>query len=119
VISPLELAVQRKLTKAFIDADYIPVALVRQQKVDDGAGGHTYAQAPVPAQRFRLVPRQDTAKEMQTADGQMVRPAYVLLGMYDCDMQRNDRFTWNGHNLKIVHVEDKQYEVKGEVIYDN
>lgn len=118
MIAAAELAAQRLLTKAFIDADYIPIALVRQTRVPDGAGGYTQTQTPVAAQRFRLVPQQDTAKEVQTADGRMVRPVYVLLGKYDCDMQRDDRFTVGGHSYRVAQVEDKQYEVKGQVVYD-
>lgn len=117
MIGQMELDIQRKLTDAFIKADETPLTLSRQVKVSDGAGGYTKTAQPLALQRFRLVPQQDTREPVATADGQMVRPRYVLLGRHTADMQRGDTFTWNDGRYEIGEVEDKQYEIKGEVTY--
>lgn len=117
MIATAELAAQRKLTEAFIACDRTPIALVRNTKVDDGSGGYTLVPATIAVQQFRLLPQQDVSREVQTADGRMVRPNWVLLGKYNADMVRGDTFTMNGDRLELAQVEDKQYEMKGWVIY--
>lgn len=117
MIAQMELDIQRKLTTEFVRADETQLVLTRRTKVSDGAGGHTYTEAPLPAQGLRLIPQQDTAREVQAADGSMVHPRYVLLGRYTADMQRGDKFTYQGNRYEVGDVEDKQYEVKGDVIY--
>lgn len=117
MIGAIELDLQRKLTNSFISADEEQIVLTRRTKVSDGAGGHTFTDEPLPAQGLRLIPQQDTDREVQTADGKMVKPRYVLLGRHTADMQRDDTFAWQDSQYKLGDVEDKQYEIKGEVIY--
>lgn len=117
MIGQLELDIQRKLTDAFVKEDETSVVLTRLTKVNDGAGGFTKTPQALPAQRFRLIPQQDTRITTQLADGTEVRPRYVLLGRHTADMQRGDTFTWRGSRYELGDVEDKQYEIKGEVAY--
>jgi hypothetical protein len=117
VIAQMELDIQRRLTDAFILADQVEIVLTRQVKVSDGAGGFTVNPTPLPVQRFRLIPQQDTQVEVETADGRMVRPRFVLLGRHTADMERRDTFTWNGERYELGQVADKQYEIKAEVAY--
>jgi hypothetical protein len=72
----------------------------------------------LPAQTMRLIPAQDGAQERFTADGKAVRPTYMLQGRYDADMERWDTFVHAGHRYEVVFVnENRQYQVKGEVVY--
>lgn len=119
MISPVELAVQKELTKAFVEADVIVVTLTRSEWVSDGAGGSVrtdpVALAP---QRMRLIPLGDGAQERFNSNGEEVRPSYKLLGKHDADMERWDEIILSGVRYEVVWVnENRQYEVKGEVAY--
>lgn len=119
MIATAELAAQRLLTKAFVEADVIIVTLVRSEWVNDGAGG-SYAQNPhsLAPQRMRLIPLQDKQQERFTSNGEQVQPGYKLLGLYDADMQRWDTFVLGGNRYEVVWVnENQQYQTKGEVAY--
>ena len=118
-IAELELAVQRRLSKAFIDADYLTVILERSSWVSDGSGGSVRQDpTPLPPQRMRLIPLGDGAQERFTANGETVTPAYMLLGEYTADLERWDEFTLNGRRYEVVFLnENQQYEKKAEVAY--
>jgi hypothetical protein len=118
-ISPTELALQRRLTRRFIEADSLTVVLMRSVPVSDGEGG-TVRGVPtaLPAQVMRLIPLQDGADEQLTADGLQVSPSYMLMGVWDADMDRWDQFTVDGKRYEVVSVnQNLQYETKGEVAY--
>jgi hypothetical protein len=114
-----ELAIQRRLTEQFIKADSLEIVLYRSTPVADGKGGYTHsAPAPLPAQTMRLIPLGDGATERLTANGQAVSPQYMLMGLYDADMQRFDSFTVGNDRYDVVFVnENRQYETKGEVYF--
>jgi hypothetical protein len=117
-ISAAELAVHRANTVAFIAADSFACVLNRKTKVADGAGGYTLGSAPVAAQIMRLIPLGDGAPERLTEDGKSVRPSYMLMGRWDCDIERWDTFSKDGRNYRIVYLnENRQYETKGEAVY--
>ena len=117
-----ELSVNRKNTKAFIDADPVIVALERRLRQSDGEGGWTRAEEPEPIdpQVFRLIPQSDTMPTIQTVDGFQRTPGFVLLGVYDANMQNGDYFSIDGTEYQIVspvrplHTE-RAYERKGDV----
>lgn len=120
-ISAAELAVQRRVTKEFIAADSLEVALERPVRTADGAGG-TISGSPtvLPVQVLRLIPLGDRggATQRTTADGVVVTPGYALLGQHTADIARGDEFTVNGRRYEVVFIgENRQYEVKAEVVY--
>jgi hypothetical protein len=119
MIATAELAIQRMLTRVFIEADVRPVVLERSTWTPDGAGGSVQGDPESLApQRMRLIPLGDGAQERFTPNGEAVRPSYKLLGKYDADMERWDTFTLDGSRYEVVWVnENRQYEVKGEVAY--
>ena len=118
MISDVELAVQSGITAVFLQADVEEIELRRATQSDDGAGGRV-ASAPVtlPPQPFRLLPQEDGATARTTAEGETATPEYILLGLPDCDMARFDEFTLKGRRYQIVYIDNRQYEVKGEVIH--
>jgi len=119
MIAEAELAIQRQLTSAFINADRISVILTRPVWVDDGAGGVTQGPPETLApQTMRLIPLGDMASERFTANGEAVTPTYALLGLHTADIQRWDQCTINGRRYEVVFVsENMQYEMKAEVAY--
>lgn len=114
-----ELAVQRRLTTSFIAADSMIVVLMRSVPGPDGEGGTVLgAPSPLPAQVMRLIPLQDGAAELMTADGVQISPTYMLMGAWDADMRRGDRFTAGGAHYEVASInQNRQYETKGEVVY--
>lgn len=118
VANPTELAVQRSLTRAFIAADEDQIELVRKAEVPDGSGGYTTVPVAVPSQPMRLIPLQAGGPERHTLDGRVVEPGYHLLADWEADMERGDLFTVGGRRYEVVFiVENRTYEVKGEVVY--
>lgn len=119
MISSAELAVQRRLTRAFVLADQISVSLIRTPRIPNGSGGFE-AGTPesLPEQTFRLIPSEDGATARTTSEGETATPEYMLLGEYSVDMQRFDRFQIGTRRYEITFIsENRQYEVKGEVNY--
>lgn len=116
-LHPAELKAQMRLSAAFIEADVRTVILQRRTRTDDGAGG-TLVGEPVPVfpQQMRLIPQEDGATARTTAEGETATPEFMLMGMPDVDMARFDEFVLDGTRYQIVYIDDRKYEVKGEVI---
>lgn len=114
-----ELVILRANTTAFINADYKDIILNRVTRADNGAGGFTEAEAPIAAQRMRLIPQQGNMSPLrETLDGEAVQPDYVLLGEWNADIQRWDTFEDAGRRYQVLFVHEKSsYERKGEVKY--
>lgn len=118
MIAAGELEIQRKLTKAFVEADVLSLTFSRAVKTPNGAGGQTTTRVAVAAQAFRMNPLQDATASRLTADGKQVSPQYMLVGEYDRDVRRGDQFTIGGRRYEVVFViENRQYQVKAEVYY--
>lgn len=116
-IRPAELKAQRRNSIAFIEADAVWVDLLRAERTDDGAGGFLVGEAlPVGAQRLRLLPQEDGATARTTAEGETATPEYMLMGPWNANMKRYDEFELNGVRYQIVYIDDRQYELKGEVV---
>lgn len=112
-----ELELQEGITRAFILADAEDIALQRQTKVADGAGGFTFIYTAIAEQTFRMLPQSDQVPEIADSNGRLAMPEWVLLGEAGCDMKRYDRFTWRGFQWEIVQVHQKpDYETKGDVV---
>jgi hypothetical protein len=116
-LRPAELKAQQRISLAFIAADARDVILLRRTRTDDGAGGIVVGEpVPVPAQRLRLLPQEDGATERTTAEGESATPQYMLMGPADADMERYDEFELDGIRYEVVYIDDRKYELKGEVI---
>lgn len=114
-----ELAAMRLQTTAFIAADEDEVVLNRRTRTANGSGGYVLtAPAALPSQAGRLIPLQPGGPQRHTLDGKLVDPGYHLLMDWGADMLRGDLFTVHGRRYEVVFVaENKDYEVKGEVVY--
>jgi hypothetical protein len=113
-----ELAVQRRISRAFIAADSVEVELTRPTRTPDGAGGfETGPDTLLGPQRFRLLPQEDGATARSTAEGETATPEYILMGDSDVDVARWDKFTLGGRRYQVLYIDNRQYEIKAEVIY--
>lgn len=118
MLSDVEVAAQRRITAAFVDADRFSCVLTREQRVPDGEGGYTTQVAPIDAQWLRLVPLQDATQDRTDSTGNVVSPGYMLVGRHTNDIKRGDVFAKEGRTYEVVFVvENQQYQVKAEVIY--
>lgn len=120
--SDTELEIQRRNTLAFIDANPIWVDLLPFDKVDTPDGGFKLTTGtPRASQKFRLLPQSDIMPQVQTPDGVQLTPTYVLLGTWDCEMERWDKFFFNDVWYRIVspirpdHTATQVYERKADV----
>ncbi len=104
----MELKVMRRTVGAFIRAEEIDIIFTRPTKVQGTSGGWTEGAPQVlDAQKFRVVPfkRRLVHQESDTQDGAIPLVPYVLVGRPGVDVQRDDEFTWNGKDCKVVGVE--------------
>jgi hypothetical protein len=117
MIPAAEAAVQRAVTRAFVDADAESVVLNARVKVSNGAGGYRWEESPRPAQVCRLNPLSEGAERM-SSDGRLVQSTHTLVGYYGTVMDRFDRFTLGGRTYEITYVyENREYQTKAEVIH--
>jgi hypothetical protein len=112
-----ELKAQQRISRAFIEADARMITLMRPTHTSDGAGGDIVGE-PVPqgAQLLRLLPQEDGATARTTAEGETATPQYILMGPWNANMARFDEFSLDGVRYQIVYIDDRKYELKGEVI---
>lgn len=118
--SATELAVQRRNTDAFINADALSVALNRAGLVSNGAGGFRRgAPSVLPPQTVRLVPvgaQYGGAEEHEMLDGQTVQVDYHMVAPFDADIERGDWFFLRDEKHEVVWVRSVgDYEMKAGV----
>lgn len=118
MIPEAEARVQRKITSAFIATDAATVNLVPIRRQDNGAGGWTRSfGTPRVPQVMRMIPT-NFEGEQETLDGKRVSPTHVLMGEYNAEMERGDRFLFKGSMYEVTYVQEKQdYQVKGWAHY--
>lgn len=120
MVSPLEAAVQRVITKGFISANLVVISLSRPTLVDDGAGGKTMTWISLPPQNFRIIP-QGGSGILRTVDGKELSPEFVLVGYWDADVKKGDRFVIDGVTHEVIWIlpdsaMSSSYETKAEVV---
>lgn len=117
--SDMELVVQKRNTRAFIEVDPVDVVLTRFSRVPNGAGGYRLS-GPVEraSQRFRLVlqaNRGDTGERL-LLDGTANQVTHDLIGMPDADIAPGDKFVYDSRSYEVVEVfRVGGYEVKARV----
>lgn len=110
---------QRRQTKAFINAAPSTVILSRAGFTSNGAGGRIQgAPSPLPSQTVRLlIPSANYGQgERQLLDGQVVQVDYIMLCEWDADVERGDWFYKDGEKFEVVSVRTVgDYEKKAEI----
>lgn len=109
-----EMAIHRKGTEYFINAD--PTSLILVPHVEQFVGGtkRNVAQSPRPVQIFKIIWGGDNGIVRQTPNGTR-RFDFILVGKYDAEVSVGDQFA----NLVVEYVFPfNGYEVKaGGVIH--
>lgn len=99
----------RKVMAAFIAADGRQITLNRPQFSTTGTGGYVKGgYTPInPPQLFRLVPYRRRLTDLTTpkADGEIPTIPYVLVGLYNSNIQRMDEFTLDGVFYRVQGLE--------------
>lgn len=102
-IAITEFDILKKGTEMFIAADLIPVEFTRRVREQLPSGGYRYTDPVVLApQNARLIPSQDKEKELETDEGKVAFPDYVLLMMPDADVKRHDRFILGAFEFLVL-----------------
>lgn len=123
MVSQTEKIVARRVVNAEIKADPIIIFPERRTKINDGAGGWKWSNwVPVTTDGFEVL---ITTAKRRLADmiagtelGDVVRAPYVVIARHDVDLQRDDRFTWNGDVFTVTGVQIKtDVEVVAQVDY--
>lgn len=119
-----ELHYQRRNTTEFINGDPVPLVMFRGTRVRLPSGGYRNTD-PEPIgetpQTFRLIPASDRMPEIRDSNGRLVAPVYILLGEWDADMERWDRFQLNDAWFEIASPirpehSERRYQKKGDVV---
>lgn len=100
----------RQNLKEFINADPIDIVLTRPTLTATAAGGFIRGEPTVlTRQRFRLVPfkRRLSSTQSTTQMGNVSVLEYVLVGRWNANIRRDDEFTMNGDNYRVVSIEPK------------
>ena len=114
------LPLNRRLTKAFIDANPVTVMLTPRTRSKKPAGGWAWVDGtPRDPQVMTLIEQTGLSgqpKPLVTADGVEREVDFVLLGEYDCLLSAGDVFAYQGKDWEVVDMFfDNGYEKRGLV----
>lgn len=117
----LELTVQRKLTKAFIDTKPIELVLRPRVRAETPSGGFRWEDGqPRPAQTLRIVEPSThvnlAPEPRRTNDGEQRKIEFLLLGEWDAVIGQDDTFTYQGREWQVVELAyDNGWEQRASV----
>lgn len=110
-----EVEAQRRLTSAFIMSKPTSIWPVRAVSTPDGAGGLKWSSNTAEAS---VVVRLDSTSRFPTTatGGRSVLYQYQLMAEWDADLQRGDRFEYNGVTYVIDDLDGTSgYQLLGTV----
>lgn len=116
-MSEASLAINRRLTKKFIDRLPVTITLIPHENVKQPAGG--YRLEPQTARDPQVVTLIEPSGEpfpQVTTDGVDREVRFQLLGEWDCQVARRDTFTHQGREWEVVELWiHNGYEVRAMV----
>lgn len=115
------LALNRKLTKAFIDANPVTLILTPRTRAKKPAGGWAWEEGtPRDAQVMTLIEQTGLSgqpKPVVTVDGVERRVEFELLSEWDAALTAGDVYTYQGKEWEVVELWiDNGYEKRAMVI---
>lgn len=119
ISNPAELAMQRRQTAAFIEANHEVITLIPQMATKTGTGGRTTADGDARTpQKFQVIERMSTARtDSRVSGGKKRVEEYTLLGLYDAVIEPGDRFDYLGDQWEVQELEwDNGYERRAAVM---
>lgn len=113
-----EIDIQRKLTLAFIDTAPVMINLVPRVRAKQPAGGFSFQdQTPRGPQRMRLVEPSGLPILLTGSDGVQREMEMILLGRWDCDLEKYDIFDFGGRAYEVAQLYfPNGWEQRAEVI---
>lgn len=113
-----ELATQRELTRAFIDADFETLTLTPRVSGKTSTGGRGFTnQAPRLPQKFKIIENVSRAMtNTRVPGGEQHEEEFTLLGYWDAVIGVYDIFTLRGATWEVISIEwDNGYEQRAQV----
>lgn len=120
VLAPPTLGANRRLTKAFIDANPVTLTLIPRTRQKKAAGGWAWVeQTPRDPQVMTLIEQTGLSGEPRpqvTMDGVEREVEFQLLGEWDSVIARGDVFTHSGKDWEVIDLYiDNGYETRAMV----
>lgn len=114
----MDLATNRRLTKAFIDHYPVTLTLVPRQKVKKPAGGWAWEELdPREPQVMTLIQPGDLERPTVTADGLERTADFELVAEHSALVARGDVFTHQGRDWEVTEISyDNGYEIRALVV---
>lgn len=112
-MKPLELAIHRKATAAFIEADKTTLVLIPTNEVETYGTKEYIDQPPRVAQDFKFIYPAPEGGRVTTADGQRFRFDFILVGKHNAVVSIGDHWTESEQIYVVEWVAPYNgYEVK-------
>ncbi len=117
-----ELQALRRNTKAFIDANWIELALIPRTRVNSGSGARLEDGLQRPVQRLRLIDQTRTngpePGTVLAGDGKQRKAEFQLLGNHDAVIGKYDYWIDSaGVKMEVVNlIHNNDYEVRAQVV---
>lgn len=118
ITDPLELATQRRMTRAFIDADHEIIVLTPYERTKTDTGGSVDTPlTPREPQKFHVIETDTAAPSTRVPGGEKQTVDFVILGNWDAEVFPQDRFSLRGAEWEVKAVQFfNGYEQRAYVI---
>ena len=112
VMNATERLMARRQVAAEIRTDPVEVAMIRREKIDDGAGGWRWDdESTQPPITVLIMPAKRRMGEMLTNTelGDVINYPFILLAHHNDDVRRGDHFYWEGDlfQVAVLHIKDE------------
>lgn len=113
----MDLATNRRLTKAFIDVRPATITLIPRSRVKKPAGGWVWEeQAPRAPQVVTISEPPTLPRPTVTTDGVEREVDFILIAEWNAQVARGDVFVHKGKDWEVVDLYiDNEYEVRALV----
>ena len=121
VVQGIERVMARRQVDAMIKADPVNVVIRRREKIFQVDNSWRWSsEVSLLPQEALLVPFKRRLSEMlvNTELGDLVELPYVLLGRWDFDGRKDDRFNWAGDEFVIKSKDIGEPEIKAVFLVD-
>jgi hypothetical protein len=114
-----EIDIQRRITLAFIDTAPVILTLIPRVRAKQPTGGFAFQElSPRVPQKMRLIEPLGSLPIMLTgSDGVQRELEMILLGRWDCDLEKYDVFQYSGRSFEVAQLYHfNGWEQRAEVI---
>jgi len=113
-----EIDIQRKITRAFIDTMPVIITLIPRVRAKMPTGGFAFQTlSPREPQKMRLIEPSGLPILLTGSDGVQREMEMILLGRWDCDLEKYDIFDYDGRSFEVAQLYHfNGWEQRAEVI---